>query len=119
MKADYGFGKQYRITKTDEYSSVFRLRCAKSGEYFQLFGRPNGLANARIGLVVSRKVAKQAVQRNYMKRVVREFFRHNRSNYSGIDIVVRVRQRFGRDTRPAALAELASMIHKLQVKCAS
>ncbi len=118
MKAEFGFGKQYRITKTDEYSSVFRLRCSVFSPHFQVYGKANGLGRARIGLVVGKKVAHRAVSRNYMKRTLREFFRLTRSNYSSLDMVVLVRKRFGRSERQDVLGELASIIHKLQVKCA-
>ncbi len=118
MKADFGFGKQYRITKTDEYSSVFRLRCSLFSPHFQLYGKANGLGRPRVGLVVGKKVAQRAVSRNYMKRTLREFFRLTRANYTSLDVVILVRKRFGRAERQEVLRELASIIHKLQVKCA-
>ena len=36
---------------------------------------PNALEHARLGLIVGKKTARRAVQRNYMKRVLRELFR--------------------------------------------
>ena len=39
---------------------------------------PNQLTHPRLGLAISRKVARTAVARNRIKRVVREVFRRNR-----------------------------------------
>lgn len=55
----------------------------------------NDLGYARLGLVVAKKNAKRANKRNYMKRVLREWFRLHRHQLGGEDVVVRVRQLFG------------------------
>lgn len=50
----------------------------RSGDrYFTVLGRPNGRAVARLGLTISRRVAKRAVDRNKLKRLARESFRHH------------------------------------------
>jgi ribonuclease P protein component len=46
---------------------------------------------ARLGLVVSKKHLKRAVDRNRFKRVVRESFRHHQEQLKGLDIVVLAR----------------------------
>ena len=46
---------------------------------------------SRLGIVVSRRVLKNAVDRNRVKRVTREFFRLNKTNFrSNFDLVVRI-----------------------------
>lgn len=91
--------KSYRLvklTKTDEFSSVFDFRRRISSEYLVLHFKPNHLAHARLGLVVSKKVAKTAVARNYMRRVLRELFRVNQSLMPACDLVMNVRKKFVR-----------------------
>jgi len=45
--------------------------------------------SSRIGITITRKVDKRAVQRNRFKRIIREFFRQHRFQLaSGLDIVV-------------------------------
>jgi ribonuclease P protein component len=53
-----------------------------------LLAVPNTLGSARLGLAISRKVARTAVARNRIKRLVRESFRHNRDQICPLDIVV-------------------------------
>lgn len=48
----------------------------------------------RLGLVVSKKVAKLAVHRNYMRRVLREMFRKNVQQLPNFDLVIRVQSFF-------------------------
>lgn len=91
---DYHFGKKYRLLKTDDFSSVFALRCQKSRAWIQVFHARNTLGFPRLGLVVAKKVAKRANRRNYMKRVLREWFRLHRHELPPADIIIRVRQPF-------------------------
>ena len=42
--------------------------------------RPNELGYARLGIIVSKKIERHAVKRNWIKRILRETFRRNRLN---------------------------------------
>lgn len=99
--------------KTDEFSSVFHLRNARSNALFQVYARPNNLGHARLGLVVSKKVAKRANRRNYIKRTVREWFRLNRHTLPAVDFVVRARQAYHRDEYHEAIKALSALFAKL------
>jgi len=99
--------------KTDEFSSVFHLRNARSNTLFQVYARPNGLDHPRLGLVVGKKVAKRANRRNYIKRTVREWFRLHRDTLPPMDFVVRSRQAYYRDEYHDAMAALAALFAKL------
>jgi len=46
------------------------------------------LGQARLGLIISKKVAKQAVRRNRLKRIIRESFRQHGDVLAGLDVVV-------------------------------
>ena len=52
--------------------------------------RPEGMTEARLGLVVGKKLLKHAVDRNRLKRIVREQFRLRRANLPNMDLVVRL-----------------------------
>ena len=69
------FQRVRRIVKTDEFSSVFRLRPAFRTAHFVLYTRPNGMTHARLGVVAAKRLAPRAVTRNTVKRATREVFR--------------------------------------------
>ena len=70
----------------------------------------NMAGHARLGLVVGKKAAKRAVKRNYMKRVIREWFRCRRHSLPPRDYIVRVRTAFGREDCAEACRELAALM---------
>ena len=77
-----------RIVKTDEFSSVFRLRPVKRTEHFALYQQSNALGHARLGIVVAKRLAQRAVTRNMIKRIAREIFR--RSESTSTDCIIRL-----------------------------
>ena len=86
------FARRYRLTKTDEFSSVFGFRRAIRGKLLMLHyqPRPEGMTEPRLGLVVGKKLLKHAVDRNRLKRIVREQFMLRRASLPGVDLVVRL-----------------------------
>ncbi|MGH8648724.1 MAG: ribonuclease P protein component, partial [Burkholderiales bacterium] len=74
--------------------------------------KPNGLSHARIGIIASRRVARRAVDRNRMKRMVRELFRAMPERPAGVDIVVQLRRCSPRGSSAAARAELARLLEE-------
>lgn len=55
---------------------------------FVIYFRPNAYATARLGLAVSKRVARRATVRNQLKRLLRETFRHQRALLPALDFVV-------------------------------
>lgn len=60
--------------------------------YFTVLARPNAEPLARLGLAIAKKCARRAVDRNRLKRLVRESFRLERSGLPGLDLVVLCRR---------------------------
>jgi ribonuclease P protein component len=71
----HDFARVRRIVKTDEFSSVFRLRPAQKTTHFVLHAVPNALTHARLGVVAAKRFAPRAATRNTIKRITRELFR--------------------------------------------
>ncbi|MBT7950167.1 MAG: ribonuclease P protein component [Gammaproteobacteria bacterium] len=82
------FPKSLRLTEASEYRKVFDSAQRSADNSFLVLARENSLSVARLGLAVSKKNLRLAVQRNYIKRVIRESFRRHLKELSGIDIVV-------------------------------
>ena len=49
---------------------------------------PNGLDRARLGLVVPKRVAPRALDRNRIKRIAREAFRAHSAGLPALDLVL-------------------------------
>ncbi len=79
---------------------------------------PNQLQHPRLGLAISRKVARSAVARNRIKRVVRESFRHWQSGLCALDIVVLGRAGVANRSKQALRAALDTLWMELNKKCA-
>ena len=90
------FTKKAKLIKTDEFSSVFNFRKRIFTSLIAVHYQPNNLNTARLGLVVGKKVAKNAVDRNYMRRVLRECFRLQQYDIPAVDLVIRVHKKFDR-----------------------
>ncbi|QGZ56019.1 ribonuclease P protein component [Paraburkholderia acidiphila] len=95
------FPKAARLLKTDEFSSVFRLRPWRRTEHFVVYGRPTG-NEARLGLVIGKKYAPRAVTRNLVRRIAREAFRVRRAQFEGFDLLLRLHTKFDRKALPGA-----------------
>ena len=83
------------------------------GRHFLLRWRTTSEGNARLGLAVSRKVSKRAVERNRIKRAVRESFRAAREELSALDILVIARASAADTPNPELFADLALAWRKL------
>jgi len=81
--------KPYRIIKNKEYKDILNSGRFLRNRFFLLKFKPNNLKNSRFGIVVSTKVSKKAVDRNLVKRRVREIIRANLENIKdGFDVVL-------------------------------
>jgi len=107
------FSKQAKLLKTDEFSSVFNFRKRISAHYLVMHYQPNSQEQVRLGLVVGKKTCKLAVDRNYMRRVLREFFRIQQHQIAHVDLVVRVQKKFDRVNFSQIKQEFDSLLLKL------
>jgi ribonuclease P protein component len=110
------FTKKAKLIKTDEFSSVFNFRKRIFAQYLAVHYQPNTLAHARLGLVVGKKVAKSSVQRNYMRRVLREFFRLRQRAINPLDLVVRVQKKFNKKDFLSVEQEFDALIKKINLR---
>jgi ribonuclease P protein component len=85
--ASLSFGREKRLLKKSDFSQCYGGGKRSFSARFVFFVLPAGGACWRLGLSVSRKVG-GAVQRNRVKRLLREFFRINQAKLPpGVDIV--------------------------------
>lgn len=74
-----------------EFKFFFKQSKKKTSEFFTVLYKANHQENARLGLIISKKFIKRSVDRNRLKRVIRESFRLHRQSLKGLDILVLIR----------------------------
>ncbi|MCW2295217.1 ribonuclease P protein component [Pseudomonas sp. BIGb0408] len=100
-----GFGREKRLLTPRQFKAVFDSPSGKApGKSVLLLARNNELDHSRLGLVIGKKSVKLSVERNRLKRQIRESFRLNQDNLVGWDIVVVARKGLG-DLQNAELAQ--------------
>ena len=114
--ASFRLTRQAKIVKTDDFSSVFNLRKRIASQHLVMRFRFNVANVPRLGLIVSKKTAKLAVQRNYMRRVLRELFRFNQQQLPIIDLVIQVQEPFKKPEFMLIKQEFEILLSKLSVK---
>jgi ribonuclease P protein component len=108
------FPRQARIIKTDEFSSVFSFRKRISGQFLAIHYQANHSGRARLGMVVAKKVAKRSVDRNYMRRVLRELFRQQQMQIAALDLVIRVMKPFNHQDFVQLEQEFTELLFRLK-----
>ncbi|KKO06608.1 hypothetical protein LCGC14_0064160 [marine sediment metagenome] len=83
-----------------------------------LLARENNLDHCRLGLVIAKKSVRHAVDRNKIKRIARDSFRHNRAEMENMDIIVLARKGLG-DLDNTALHKLFADMWRRLIKSAS
>jgi ribonuclease P protein component len=76
--------------------------------------RPNELGHARLGMIVSKRLFSRAVDRNRIRRLIRETFRLSVQTLPALDLVVRP---YNRPERVLAAEDLRTALSSAAVKC--
>jgi len=100
------FGRNSRLLVAADYDLVFRRSRRSADQYFTVLFRPNRLGYARVGLAIAKKRVRRAVDRNRVKRLIRESFRNARPGLDGLDIVVLARNNTARADNTTVFASL-------------
>jgi ribonuclease P protein component len=89
---DFAFRKSSRLLASHDFQCVFQhARYKVSHRYLLILATPNELQRPRLGLVIGKKNVRLAVQRNRLKRHIRESFRLKQHNLPNIDAIVLAR----------------------------
>lgn len=85
------FTPAQRLRYKPEFDAVYQGGSKLGDSCFLVLSRPNGLTTPRLGLSISARAVGNAVNRNRIKRVIRESFRHRCATLPALDIVVNAR----------------------------
>lgn len=90
----FGFSRSYRLVSKQDFQSVFRTAHKVSHQYLLALYQSNQKPYARLGIVIAKHHVKLAVDRNHLRRIIRESFRHEKEALKGLDIIVLMRSKW-------------------------
>ena len=105
------FSRGLRLSKPFEFDLVKKQGNGVSGTRLILAWGNNQHSKRRLGLVIPVAVG-NAVMRNRIKRMIREHFRQNLTNYPIADIVIIAKRGAGRTATSELVSELEQLIKK-------
>lgn len=115
-RAGLGFTGGDRLHDATEFAAVFSHRRVLRGEHFGLHYAPGSVGHPRLGLVIAKKLARRAVERNLLKRLGREAFRQARAHLPVCDLVLRLAKPVacrGQGKRKELRAEIDALLQNL------
>jgi ribonuclease P protein component len=92
---------------------VFRTGRRLDGRLLQLYAAPAARTPGRVGYVIGGKAMPRAVDRNRLRRRLREALRAARPAVAAYDVVVRVRRAISAPEIDAAVGEAALLVGEL------
>jgi ribonuclease P protein component len=88
---NYEFNRESRLLTPGHFQSVFSKPLRFGSSHITILITPNTDERNRLGLAIAKKRVKLAVQRNRIKRQIRESFRLHQHDLPNIDMVVMVK----------------------------
>ena len=114
---DGAFPRSARLTRSGDFRAVFAGAERHADRYVTILVGAGRGTRPRLGLAISKRVAPRAVDRNRIKRLIRESFRRNQHRLPVIDAVVMVRP-IARHTESATLsAALDRLWQRISRQC--
>jgi ribonuclease P protein component len=108
-----GLPREARLRRPGDFAALRASSGRAGGRCFHMRFRVNELGHARLGLAISKRVSKRAVERNRIKRLVRESFRQVRHRLPPVDLMVMAREQAANVPGPQLLVEIDALWKKL------
>ena len=108
------FSREKRLLTPRHFKAVFDSPTGKvPGKNLLLLARNNDLDHPRLGLVIGKKSVKLSVQRNRLKRLMRDSFRLHQDMLVGWDIVIVARKGLGDIENPELIQHFGKLWKRL------
>jgi ribonuclease P protein component len=108
-----GFSKRHRFSAHGSFGAALRSPRKFRGNTIVLNIVDGRGDSARLGIALTRRLVPSAVDRNCLKRLVRDEFRHHEVKNRGLDCVVALRKPFDSSAAAALRVELRHLFDQL------
>jgi len=108
-----GYSRRHRFADRGSFGPVLRAPRKLRSRLAIVHVMPGTSPHSRLGLALTRRLVPSAVDRNLVKRMVRETFRRHVMRQSGFDCVVTLREKYQAGQAAAIAAEVGSLLERL------
>ena len=108
-----GLSRRHRFAGRGSYAAALRSPRKLRSQALLLHvaaGRPGV---SRLGLVVPKRLARQSVDRNRLKRLARETFRRHAAKTAGLDLVLAMREAVAPEGEAAWVAQWRDLLERV------
>jgi ribonuclease P protein component len=105
-----GLSRRHRFIGRGSFAAALRSPRKIRGSTILLHVAGGQPGESRFGLALAKRLARRAVDRNRMKRLAREVFRHHGVKTAGLDLVLAPRQPYSRGDEVAWVAEVTALL---------
>ena len=113
-----GLSRRHRFVGRGAFSAALGSSRKYRGRTAILHVAAGTTTNSRFGLAVAKRLARRAVERNRIKRLARESFRHRQQELPPVDVVINARAAAAKAGNPDIRASLSAHWDRIVRRCA-
>ena len=111
-----GLSRRHRFTVQGAFGNIFRNSRKLRTDHVVLHVSPGRPGMSRFGIAIARRLVPSAVQRNRVKRALREAFRRHPLKTAGLDVVASLRKRPEPGEERAMVAEVLVLFDRARIR---
>jgi ribonuclease P protein component len=108
--------RRYRLRGAAQFAAVFRAGRRIEGTRLQLVAAPATAGVGRVGYIIGSRQLRRAIDRNRLKRMLREAIASRREQLNAFDVVLRLRRACTPEELKIAAAEAAALLDALEAR---
>lgn len=107
------FQRHQRVSKKEDFERIFAKGRKIKQKFLTIRALDNHLDYPRLGIIIPKAVVQKSVNRNRIRRIIRESFRAQQSHLKSLDIVVLVHSQCVPANKQLLRKEIENLWHPL------
>jgi ribonuclease P protein component len=108
-----------RMRRPAQFKRTYATGKRFGNEFFTANAQPNDLTWPRLGMSIAARILRRAVDRNRVRRLIRESFRMHQQQLPSLDIIIGARSGAAKADRAHLRASLDKLWRKIATSCAT